>query len=93
MIKTIECRPYLPEHADAFGSVLAKLGKPVIPAACKPVHLPGERIGPSQGAVAIADIRARRHQLAAEPGKRRDQVIEHLAGQMKISTHRRPLSR
>jgi hypothetical protein len=31
--------------------------------------------------------------MTAEPGERRDQVIKHLAGQVKISTHRRPLSR
>jgi len=57
-IKTIECRSRLPEHPNAFGPVLAELGKPVIPAAREPVHLPRQRIGPANGAVAIADIRA-----------------------------------
>lgn len=91
MIKTVKCRTHLPEHADAFGAVLAKLGKPVIPAPGEPVHLSRQRIGPGKGTVTIADIRARGRQLAAESGERRDQVIKHLAGQVKISTHRRPL--
>jgi hypothetical protein len=41
MIKTVECRPYLPEQPGAFGPVLTKLGKPVIPATGKTAHLPG----------------------------------------------------
>ena len=93
MIKTVECRPDLPEQAYTFGAVLAKLTKPVIPAIREPVHLSRQRIRAGQGTVAIADICARTRQLAAEPGKRRDQVIEHLAGQVKISTHRHPLPR
>jgi hypothetical protein len=36
MIEAIECGTHLPEHADAFGSVLAKLGQPVISAAREP---------------------------------------------------------
>jgi hypothetical protein len=41
MIKTVECRPYLLEQPGAFGSVLTKLVKPVIPASGEPAHLPG----------------------------------------------------
>jgi len=41
MIKTVECRPYLPEQPGAFSPVLAKLGKPVIPASGETAHLPG----------------------------------------------------
>jgi hypothetical protein len=93
MIETIECGTHLPEHADAFGSVLAKLGEPVIPAAREPMHLPRQRIGSGKRAVPIADIRARAPKTTAEPGEPRDHVIKHLASQMKISTHRRPLSR
>ncbi len=70
MIKTVECRPYLPEHPDKFGAVLTKLGKSVIPAAREPVHLPRQRIDPVQGAVTIADICARRRQPPGEPGER-----------------------
>src|SRR5580692_625605 len=92
MIKTVECCPYLLEQPDAFGAVLAELGKPVMPAVRESVYLSRQRIGPGQGAVTIAYIRARSGQLAAEPGERRHQVIEHLAGQVKISTHRHPSS-
>jgi len=44
MIKTVECRPDLPEQAYTFGAVLAKLTKPVIPAIREPVHLSRQRI-------------------------------------------------
>ena len=44
MIKTVERCPYLPEQADAFGAVLAELGKPVIPAVREPVHVSRQRI-------------------------------------------------
>jgi hypothetical protein len=44
MIKTVECRPCLPEQADTFGTVLAELTKPVIPAIREPVHLSRQRI-------------------------------------------------
>lgn len=87
MIKTVECHPYLPEQPGAFGSVLTKLGKPVIPASGKTAHLSCKRISPGKGSVAVAEIRASGGQLTAEPGERGDQVIKYLARKVQICTH------
>jgi hypothetical protein len=92
-IKAVECRAHLPQHAGALGTVLAELLKPVIPAIGELVYLSSQRIGPGKGTIAAADISARGRHLAAEPGKRRDQLIKHPTGQMKISAHRIPASR
>lgn len=91
MIEMIECLTHLTKHADAFGPVLAKLSQPVMPAPGESVHLRSKRIRPGKSTITIADVRARGRQPVAEPGESRDQVIEHVAGQVKISSHIGPL--